>query len=196
MVRSEKGGLPEADLDPYLYTLREVSDAGMQLAVPAALYYCSQNGISPPKWLTNRASDLLNALLHLEGDRTRRRRREPVLTYMKDQVHYARYDAVQSAKEARVTLSENRQEMEGRKGKKADRIVRDLDFNLNRVRSDESIFEEVKNQLKKTAAAGGADAVKKSYQRISKEVREQGMVFKYHSFDDRFLRRIGAYQKF
>jgi len=119
-----------------------------------------------------------------------------IMTYRKDQIHYARYDAVLTAKEARANLRTNLEEVRSAKGRNARRITKDVKGTLDRLGpNDETIFEEVQFQLRKTEAAGGAEAVKKSYQQLSKEVRQDKSMFKYHGFNQRFLQRIGAYQK-
>jgi hypothetical protein len=192
----EDDGLAEAYPHRYLDTLRSIAEAGVDLAVPAALHYCAQNKVPPPEWLAERASNMLNALLHLQDVRARKRMRQMIITYKKNQIHYDRYDAVLTAKEARASLLTNLQEVRGVKGRNARRITKDVEFTLGRLGpNDETIFEEVKFQLRKTEAAGGAEAIKKSYQQLSKEERQGKSMLKYHGFDQRFLHRIGAFQK-
>jgi hypothetical protein len=177
--------------------LREIADDGMHLAVPAALFYCATNNVPVPEWLATRASKLMNGLLHLHDDLARKRMRKMIRTYRENQIHYARYVAVRAAKEARVGLLEDQVKMKGRKGKRERWIIEDLKLMLGRLgTSDEDIYGEASSRLKGTNAAGEADAVKKSHQRLAREVGRGNSMLKYSYFDDNFLQRIGAHQKF
>lgn len=186
----------EGYLHPYLDTLRQVSDANMDLAVPAALFYCAEHNVPAPAWLTLCASRLLNGLLHLHDDRTRKSMRKNIITYKRNQLHFARYDAVNAAKDARDGLQNDVKALKRLDGLKAKIRVKEVTSMHNRIgKSDEQVFEAVSSQLKGTTAAAGADTIKKSYQEISRQTRLGKMRFRYHVFNDSFLQRIGASQK-
>jgi hypothetical protein len=182
----------EANLHPYLDTLRQLSDANMHLAVPAALFYCAKHKTPAPAWLTEHASLLLNGLLHLHDDRPRRMMQKSIKTYQENQKHFARYDAVKSALEARADLASEIETLAKLRGIKAIKLKKRIISEHNRIgKSDEHVFNAVSIQLEGKYAAGDEDAIKKSYQRVSREERRNKMNFKYHVFDRSFLARIG-----
>lgn len=104
---------PHRELD----TLYQVANAGMNLAIAAALDYCARHQVPAPQWVTERASSLLNALLHLEDKRARNKLREEMKEYQRNQLHYARYDAVKYAKEAREHLRGELDQLKKTKGR-------------------------------------------------------------------------------
>lgn len=184
---------PHRELD----TLYQVANAGMNLAIAAALDYSARHQVPAPQWVTERASSLLNALLHLEDKRARNKMREEMKEYQRNQLHYARYDAVKYAKEAREHLRGELEQLKKTRGRNARRVKADIESVIDRIGpSDETIYEEVANLLRGTAAKGGADAIKKSYQDLLKLQRNGKLSLQYYSFDPAFLKRIGAHKNF
>ena len=197
MAELSEGDCIEAYNHRRLEELRKIADAGSALAIPAALDYCAEHDVTPPQWLTERASKLLNALLHVEDQTVRKRMRRQITDYRKRQVHFARYDAVNAAKEARVDLRNESKHVKPLKSQNAWRIAKNLKLVLERLGpNDETVVAAVAHQLKKTSAAGGEEAIRKSYQKLLKEEREDRMNGKYYVFDPLFLRRIGVNDRF
>ena len=57
---------------------------------------------------------------------------------------------------------------------------------------DLDAFEYASEKLAKTPAKGGDDAVKKSYRKVEKRMRDPAAAMRYHILHHEFLRIIGA----
>src|SRR5262249_25562918 len=77
-----------------LELLRKCYEAKVVLAAPAALHYCLEHDIAPPRWVAEAALLLLCDLLKREKSKRRGRAGGSVARYRQDMIDFLRWNEV------------------------------------------------------------------------------------------------------
>lgn len=172
---------------------KKMIDSGVPLAVPAAMFYCARHGLNPPWWLVLESAKTHCASLLGNAPKKRGRSSGVVNRYRQDANHYARWDAVVEIRERRKSLQKEVDALRSLPGRQARNILKEYMKLLDWVGSNDlAAFECAAILLDGTRAQGGPDAVKKSYQKVERNMRNPGTAMRYYMLDPAFLRLIGA----
>jgi hypothetical protein len=175
-----------------LERLQKARDAGMVLAVPAAMAYCLEHDLAAPPWLVKSAFELLCDLLRREKSKNRGRSAGSVARYRQDMVDFIRWNEV-------LVLQENQQ--------RSIELMRTYPACPSRDRTDiyaqekakaewlgtslEQIYECVSEVLEKTGASGGAESIKRSHREVRRNFRNPSQAYRYYQLHPLFLRKMG-----
>ena len=185
--------------------LNAMFDSGSEIAVPAAIYYCSTYNLALPKWL-GRASAKMGCGLPLGNTPKRGAYSRVFSRYRKDMDHYNRWCAVDEVLEARKFLQTEIEgcedhpglkELPGSKARERLKQVREKLKELGTAQQD--AFEFASERLGGTETKNGADAVKKSYDKVERALTEArncgNSMMNYHVLPSDFLRIFGTIQE-
>lgn len=167
-----------------LSELKETFDAGVTLAALAALDYCDRNGLPSPQWVATEAKAVLFARFDGEKSGKRGRSSGMVSRARQDLVDCFRWDTVDMVGEKLRWLKGEIATLSKLTGKKARARLAEVEHLYRAAGTDR--FECASRLLVGTAAFGGPDAVKKSYQRV-----QGAQAMRYYTFDRRFFRKVG-----
>lgn len=175
-----------------LERLKKAHDAGVVIAVPAALDYCLEHGLPPPSWLVKAASDLLCDLLTREKSTRRGRSAGAVARYRQDMVDFLRWNEVevllenqQRSTELLTTYPTNPSPDQG--DIYAEEVAKAEWLGTSRSR----IYQCVSEVLEKTDAFGGPESIKRSHRQVQCAGRSPAQSSRYYLLPYRFLAKFG-----
>ena len=154
-----------------------------ELAVAAALRYCSQHRLNAPHWLVGEAETVLCAQLRPKKRNKRGRASNAVARYRQDMIDYERWDTVREVREKQTEILKHVEELRA-----ISRVPRSLlqerEKMLHWVGHDWlRVYECASMMLAKTRAAGGPEAMKASYQRVKRNSKDPDQQLRYHLLD-------------
>ncbi len=167
--------------------------SGVPIAVPAAMYYCAKHGLNAPRWLIIEAAKM--HCDHLRGNVPKERGRSSgiINRYRQDAVDHARWEAVIEVRENRDSLREEINELRALPGRKARDILNESTKLLDWAgTNNDDAFECASLLLAETPARGRPDAIKRSYRKVEKNMRNPATAMRYRILDSQFLRLVGA----
>jgi hypothetical protein len=174
-----------------LHSLEKMARSDRQIAVVAAVDYCQRHRLRWPIWLVGPATQIVKESVIKEKPGKRGRSAGPLDRYRQDAVDYARYEEVDTVRDKQEGIV---QELRGlRSIPNAPAIlIENMDKTLAWVgKSLEQAFECASMLLKDTFAFGGPDAVKASYFKVKKAMRNPDQAYRYHMLDAEFLIGLG-----
>jgi len=180
---------PEQLHETELEELKLMFVSGTPLAVTAAMDYSNRHGLSPPPWAVAESVKMLCTLLR--GDTTRKRGRSSGIVdrYRQDAIDYVRWEAVVEIRENRKILRDTIQALMKLPGRAA-REHRIYCEKLLRWATKDS-FKCASMLLFESPAFGGRDAVRISFRKVQRNLRNRATAMRYHILDRKFLRKIG-----
>jgi hypothetical protein len=160
------------------------------LAVAAALDYCVEEGITPPRWVVERAAALLRELLLREKAPDRGRIGNRITRYRNDQRDVERWDAVEEIRRIRKKTEYDA---------KLRRQYGETPENSRNMYHHERMLEWLRNGTFECASrylAGreariGADAMRASHRRCLRRAGTGSFPDRYYVLDQRFLKKLG-----
>ena len=192
MLESERRNRVRILDEMELESLKKARDAGVIIAVPAALDYCLEHGLPPPSWLVQAASDLLCDLLTREKSTKRGRSAGAVARYRQDMVDFLRWNEVevvlenqQRSNELLTTYPTN--PSPGQADIYAEEVAKAEWLGTSRSR----IYQCVSEVLEKTDAFGGPESIKRSHRQVRRNERTPAQAFRYYQLPEPFLAKLG-----
>ena len=174
----------EALLDQH----RVMFESGTQLAITAAMDCCDRYGLTPPTWVVTESVKLQCALLRGGTPKRRGRSTGTVDRYRQDAIDYARWDAVNEVRENRKMLRDKVNALSKLPGRTAkDRRI-ECEKLLQWAEADS--FRRASTLLEGSSAFGGPEAVKTSFLKVKRNLRNQSTAMRYHILDADFHRKF------
>lgn len=160
------------------------------LAVAAALDYCVEEGITPPRWAVERAATLLRELLLREKAPDRGRAGNRVTRYRNDQWDVERWDAVEAIRRIRdKTKYDAKLRRQYGETPEDSGTMMHHECMLEWLRN--GTFECASRYLAGREARVGADAIRASYRRCIRRAGTGSFPDRYYVLDQRFLVKLG-----
>jgi hypothetical protein len=172
---------------------KQMSASGVPIGGPAAMYYCARHGLDAPRWLIIESSKMHCA--HLRGSVPKERGRSAgiINRYRQDAVDRARWEAVIEVREHRDSLREETNELRALPGRKAREILNESTKLLDWAgTNNDDAFESASLLLAETPARGRPDAIRRSYRKLEKNMRNPVTAMRYRILDPQFLQLVGA----
>ena len=170
-----------------LCALEEMIDNGIAVAVPAALHHCLEWKCPVPDWLVAASIDLMSDLLKSERPKRRGRTATHIARYRQDNIDGSRWSTVVWQREAQRDLLD-----QVRRLPKTPNL--DDDFREDRIRLQKWLgttlsraFECSSMILEGTQAFGSPDAIKRSYFKVLRNLKDPKQRLRYHFIDPQFL---------
>jgi hypothetical protein len=165
-------------------------DSGTLLAVTAALDYCDNHSLTPLAWAVTEAVKIQCA--SIRGDTPGKRGRSNGVgdRYRQDAIDYLRWDTVVKIREYRQNLEDNIEALSELPGPTAREHRTYYEKQLCWAKADS--FKCVSLLLTRSPAFGAPEAVKKSFLKVEKNMREQKTAMRYYILDPAFLRKVGV----
>lgn len=181
---------PNKFQERYLNSLRDL-DAHKELAVAAALDFCAEDDIVAPSWATQASADLTRNLLKRAKSPRRGRAADPVARYRQDMWDFERWCVVGEIRRYRATNKRDAEIMKEYPQNDARYLKH---HNKMRQWLRHGTFECASLYLigYQCRSQAGADAVKASYRRVERDLRDRTKQSRYFMFDDRFLAKLGT----
>src|SRR5262249_46483840 len=142
------------------------------LAAPAALHYCLEHDIAPPRWVAEAALLLLCDLLKREKSKRRGRAGGSVARYRQDMIDFLRWNE--------VDVLRNEQQRSKRLMSEypvcpAPRLKQTYDSEVEKAKwlgtSAKRLYECVSEVIEQTEAFGSAESIKRSYRQVQRNNR-------------------------
>ena len=186
--------LHETQLDDF----ETMSRSGVAVAIPAALHYCAEYGLSAPAWLVSASADLLCITLRSDTRRKRGRAARLVARYRQDMVHFARWDEICVAREQQKIFSKQVKELrtlpkaKGELLEKQRKLINEQEEMLKRLgHTFDDAVEYARQRLKKTKATGRWDTMRSSYRLVQRHHKDPTQAKRYQVFSASFLHKLG-----
>jgi hypothetical protein len=162
-----------------------------ELAVAAAIHYCTTHRLPAPQWLIDEAGNVLFSLLRHVKQEKRGRASGAVARYRQDMIDYARWDAVREVREKQIEVRKQVDELRSNPSvPKA--LLEEREKMLFWVgRHWLRAYECAAMVLRGTNAAAGPDAMKASYLRVTRNNQDPSQSLRYHLFDPIVMSRLG-----
>jgi hypothetical protein len=175
-----------------LERLRKAREAGVVIAVPAALDYCLEHDLGPPQWLVHAASELLCELLRREKSKKRGRSAGAVARYRQDMIDFLRFNEVEVLRENQhrsielmsvypTCPSPQESKIYVQEARKAEW----LGSSLSRI------YQCVSEVLERTDAFGSPESIKRSYRQVKRSDGNPSQAFRYYLLPYPFLHKLG-----
>ena len=182
--------LHEQELD----RLNDMS-AQNDIGVVAAMYYCANEGICPPPWLTQSASKLLIELSKRERSRKRGRAGGRIARYGQDLRDYERWSAVLDVRELRRRYKKELKDLselsaQGKLTAEGKNSLRRVEKACKWLRQD--IYDCASMCLRGSNAHARPGTVKKTYLRVNAAMRMGSAAHRYHLMFGDFVSQIGV----
>ena len=160
------------------------------LTVAAALDYCAEEGIPPPRWVVEGAAKLLCELLVREKAPGRGRVGNRVTRYRNDQWDVERWDAVEAIRRIRAkTKYDAKLRREFGETPENSKSMLHHKRMLEWLRN--GTFECASRYLAGREARVGADAIRASHRRCIRRAGTGSFPDRYYVLDQRFLEKLG-----
>jgi hypothetical protein len=171
-----------------LEEFKNAVEAGVVVAVPAALYFCSEHGVSVPQWLAKAASELLCDLLKREKSTKRGRSGGAVARYRQDLIDMTRWNEV-------IVIREKQQQVRHEIEYYSNSSMRMSSEQIARAgwlgRSLSRAFECVSDVFERTEAFGSPESIKRSYREVARNMGDPSQAQRYSIFHPLFLQMLG-----
>jgi hypothetical protein len=168
---------------------KDVVGAGNPLGAPAALYYCCENGPSAPPWLIKAALDLICDLLKREKPINRGRTAGTIARHRQDMIDLTRWNEVIVLREkqtmVRQSLRDYPEEPTCPRYRTAKHRAEWLGTSMW------TVFECVSEMLERTEAFGSPETIRRSYQKVERNMKHYRDALSYSQLDPLFLRMLG-----
>lgn len=170
-----------------LAALERCYRTGTIYAALDADFYCDRNRVERPTWLLEAQRKLANEMLLGTSCRTRGRAGNPRARFIRDLVDFARWDMVVCIREAQKNISEQLAILRATPNVPR-HVVEECERRKTLVgRTWIDAFELASKEFEGAPAAGGPDAIEKSY----KNVRRNRHSARYRLLHPATLRRLG-----
>lgn len=161
-----------------------------ELATAAALDFCAKEGIGAPLWLVKRAAELMCDLLKREKAQRRGRTAGHIARYRQDFWDMERFDAIFGIRRFRSRVQSDLKISRSlgpafKKSKRYEYIKRERAWLRHGTYQCASMYLSGRN------SRAGADAIKASYRRVSRNTAGKAALDQYYLFDEAFLRKLG-----
>jgi hypothetical protein len=164
--------------------------SGVALAAPMAMYFCRKYRFRPPSWVMAAAVQIECALLRGDPLGARGRSNGIVHRYRQDRIDYLRWDVVKEVRGQRNHLRQKIKALSKLPGSAASKQRAYCEKLLRQARNS---YKCASLLLRGSAAFGGVDAIKVSFQKVARNRRDELTAIRYIGFDPQFLRSVGAY---
>jgi hypothetical protein len=179
-----------------LEDLRFMSNAGLNLAVAAAMAYCAKYGLAHPAWLSLASTKMMCELLSKTAAAGCGRSSGVTNRHRQDMIHYDRWSAVLEIREGRERLRKEIATLRALPGRRAHDVRRRYEKLLDHIgSSDLQAFPIASDMLAPTAAHGGADAIKRSFRKVEADLKDPLKAARYRILDRDFAKASGAAPK-
>jgi hypothetical protein len=174
-----------------LTCLETMAQAGAEVAVPAALNYCSEHRLNIPPWLLTAATATVCGLLKRQKSAKRGRSCGVLARYRQDMIDYARWDQITVVREQQLLFREQVDELRVIPAlphgalENHEKTLAWLGGTLDRA------FECAAMLLRGTSAYGSPEAMKRSYFNVRRNSRDPHQAFRYHQLTPSILRELG-----
>jgi hypothetical protein len=172
--------------------------AGVAVAVPAAAHYCAEHGLVAPAWLTKASADLFCTILRLDTPKTIGRSNGFITRLRQDMIDYARWAEVDLVIEQRKCCRREIAELRAlpktprELPQKREKLLKEMEKKLAWLGDTLGrAFECASENLAKTGAFCGPDAMEKTYYKVEEIFEDPKQAMRYHQLDSRFLRKLG-----
>ncbi len=173
-----------------LEELKLMFESGTPLAVTAAMDYSNRHRWTSPPWAVAESVKMLCTLLRGETPQKRGRSNGIADRYRQDAIDFVRWEAVVEVRENRKILRDKIQALMKLPGNAA-RERRAYCEKLLRWATKDS-FKCASMLLVESPAFGGRDAVRISFRKVQRNLRNRATAMRYHILDREFLRKIGC----
>ena len=162
-----------------------------ELAVAAAIHYCTEHEFPAPQWLIDEAGNVLFSLLSHAKQGKRGRASGAVARYRQDMIDFARWEAVREVREQQVEIREQVEELRAISGAPKS-MLQEREKMLNWVGHDWlRAYDCAAMILRGTDAAAGPDAMKASYLKVAQNNQDPSQALRYHVFDPVVVAKLG-----
>ena len=173
--------------------LKTMFYSGVPLAVPAAMHYCAKHGLNAPRWLVIESTKMHCTYLCGNAPKKRGRSSGIVNRNRQDAIDFARWDTVVEIREYRKLLQKEVDTLRALAGRRARDVLKEYMKMLDWTgTNDLSAFECVSMLQAETYAHCGPDAMKTSYRKAEKGMRDPATAMRYRVLDPDFLRIVGT----
>jgi hypothetical protein len=172
----------------YLDGLRRCT-AHKELVVAAALHYCAEMQIIPPKWVLAESSALMCELLKREKAQTRGRATGHLARYRQDMWDIERWNAVDQIRRIREKIHHEEELLKANPDWQPDRFT-EHNRKMRRWLRRHGTFACASMYLYGRYSRVGADAMKASHRRVQ-HANEDPSNTRYWYIDPRFLWDVG-----
>ena len=160
-----------------------------ELAVAAALDYCAEYDVCPPRWLVLASAELTRELLKRAKSRKRGRAAAPIARYRQDLWDIERWDAVVAIRSMQKKVQ---REVELAQKYQVIGYLRRQEKMLNWLGRDWlRAYECAAMYLTGRNARVGPDAMKASFLRVGRTIANPDLAMKYHLLEESFLKKLG-----
>lgn len=178
--------------DRELTSLRKAVRAGNLLAIYQAGHWCETHKVSPPIWLYEAHRQLSEMLLQ-GGLPTGKGRNHGVFgQFRQDTINLARYYIVKEMKDHQDTQwAEYEEALQRTDLSERDRetLIRNPPRNFGKTKDGH--FRHASEELRGTAAQGSPGAIRLSYYKVAKDMKDPVASLKYKLMSDHVLRKAG-----
>ncbi len=172
-----------------LEQFRDMFQEGNPLGAPAALYYCCENGLSAPPWLMRTALDLICDLLKREKPIRRGRAAGTIARHRQDMIDLTRWNEVIVLREKQTLVRRSLHDYPKQPSCPRYRAAQQRAEWLGTSMSQ--IFECVSEMLERTEAFGSPETIRRSYQKVRRNMEHFREALRYSQLDPLFLRMLG-----
>jgi hypothetical protein len=171
---------------------RKAYEAGVTVAVPAALYHCLEYDVEPPRWLLKAALQEQCDLLRREKSKKRGRSVGGIARYRQDKVDFIRWDEVYTLREHQERSIQLMKEYPscpspGEAKLYAEEVAKAKWLGHTWKR----LYECASEQLEATEAFGCPDSIKRSWLEVNRNNRHPHKRFRYCLFPRLFVDMLG-----
>jgi hypothetical protein len=176
-----------------LEELKLMFGSGVPLALTAAMAYCVRHGLTPPPWVISESLKVQCAQLRGDTPKKPGRSNGVVERYRQDSIDFARWEWVVEICENRTLLQSKIDELSKIPGRAAREHRNEYEKLLKRLgKNYDDAFACASIQLRGTPAKGKADAVRTSFWKVQRNMRDQATAMRYHILNSEFVRSVGA----
>lgn len=188
MSRLEKSARTVELIEWRLAHLRKAYEAGVIVAVPAALDYCIEHDFEPPRWLVQAALDHLCDLLKREKSTKRGRAAGALARYRQDRIDFLRWNEVEVLRGHQKMSIETVAEHAADPSQKSSPSYEDEVMKAEWLGTSLStLFQCTSEILERTDAFGSPESIKRSYLRVRRSDKDPAQASRYCWLPDPFL---------
>ena len=181
-----------------LNEFKAMFEAGVAVAIPAAVHYCAEHDLVAPAWLTKASANLFCKILRLDTPKTIGRSNGLITRLRQDMIDYARWDQVDAFED---TLRHIRREIAKLRAlpktprelpQKREKLLKEMEETLKELGANlDCAYEYAFKNLKETEATRGVDAMEATFLKVRKRLKNRAQAMRYHQLDPRFLQKMG-----
>lgn len=171
-----------------LHQLQMATDAGIELAPAAALFFCDRHKVPVPDWLVSHAARGYCQQLAPSRPKNRGRSSGILDRCRQDMIDLMRWDLVREARLQQKTFSETlKTDADAPPSVLEHPMKMSIWYGHDWLRA----YECASMLLRNTPAFGGPDAIKASYCRVERNMAHPKDSWRYFLFEPEFLETIG-----